>query len=94
MITAIAITPIDFFFSVYGVLGIIVSLLAIVLTIFAIYALKKMIKLGSSINEGISEVKGKIRKTTKLFDLILNLFSGEDSEEEDDEEVFVRKKKK
>ncbi len=94
MIAAIAITPIDFFFSVYGILGIIASILAIVLTIVAIYALKKMIELGSSINEGVSEVKGKIRKTTRLFDLVLDLFSGEDSEEEDEEEVFVRKKKK
>lgn len=85
--------PVDFFFSVYGFLGIIATILCIVLTIIAIYAFKKMIELGSSINEGVTEVKGKISKTTRLFDVILDLFSGSD-EEKDEEEVFVMKKKK
>ena len=88
--------PVDFFFSVYGFLGIVATILFIVLTVIAIYALKKMIELSSSIDEGVTEVKGKIRKTTKLFDVILDLFSGSDDEEKEDEEdeVFVMKKKK
>ncbi|MFA5303762.1 MAG: hypothetical protein WC393_04470 [Candidatus Nanoarchaeia archaeon] len=86
--------PVDFFFSVYGFLGIIATILCIVLTVIAIYAFKKMIELGSSINDGVSEVKGKIRKTTRLFDVILDLFSGDEEKEEDEDEVFVMKKKK
>ena len=86
--------PLDFFFSVYGFLGIIVAILCIVLTVIAIYAFKKMIELGSNIEEGVTEVKGKIRKTTRLFDVILDLFSGDQESEEDEEEVYVKKKKK
>lgn len=93
--TILGMVPIDFFFSVYGFLGIIATILCIVLTVIAIYAFKKMIELGSRIDEGVTEVKGKIRKTTRLFDVILDLFSGDEEKEEDEEdEVFVMKKKK
>lgn len=85
-------TPLEFFFSVYGFLGIIGAVLLIVVTIIAIYALKKIMELGSSIDESVTEVKRKVKKTTKLFDVILDLFSGCDDDEED--EVFVMKKKK
>ena len=62
MIAALAITtPVDFLFSVF--LGIIASLLAIVLTVFAAYALKKMIEVGSNINEEFQSA-GRIRRTT------------------------------
>lgn len=94
MIAIFGMVPVDFFFSVYGVLGIVATILAIVLTVIAIYAFKKMIELGSSINEGVTEVKGKIKKTTRLFDVILDLFAGDDEKEDDEDEVFVMKKKK
>ncbi|MDD2678620.1 MAG: hypothetical protein PHT91_02440 [Candidatus Nanoarchaeia archaeon] len=84
--------PADFFFSVYGMLGIIATLLIIIVTVMAVYLLKKIVSVGNSINEGVQEVKGKVKKTTKLFDVILDLFSGDD--EDEDEEVFVMKKKK
>ena len=88
--------PSEFFFSVYGILGIFATLLLIVLTVLIIYVLKKLMEFGSSVSEGVDEVKGKIKKTTRLFDVILDLFSGSDNEEkeEDDEEVYVMKKKK
>jgi hypothetical protein len=86
--------PLDFFFSVYGFLGIITTVLTIVLIVIAIYAFKKMVELGSSIDEGVIEVKGKIKKTTRLFDVILDLFSSDEEREDDEDEVFVMKKKK
>lgn len=96
MAAIFGLTPQDFFYIVIGFAGILGGIVFFLTIITLVCLMIYGAKAGKSIQEMIDSIKSKVKKTSTVLNVILDLFGGKsnDDDDDDEEEVYVMKKKK